>query len=137
MRGQVSRTVSIEKTGAIIGIEVGRHATWKLKVEASRKGIALVVIEKEVTLLGRRKISEPAGDSAGSLRILMRIGEVEFGAAGDVRRIDAGLPAANPSMRDCKWKEDIGIPQHVMIKKVSYASPKIGYVECPAFEGNG
>src|SRR5207245_10731883 len=101
---------------------------WKLKVEASRKGIALVVIEKEVTLLGRRKISEPAGDSAGSLRILMRIGEVEFGAGGDVRRIDAVLPAANPSMRDCEWKADIGIHQHVMITKVSYASTQIHYV---------
>src|SRR3989441_1098703 len=46
---------------------------WKLKIEPSRERVALIVIEKEVTLLGRRKVSEPAGDSAGSLRILMRI----------------------------------------------------------------
>src|SRR5437667_11955916 len=110
---------------------------WKLKIEPSRERVALIVIEKEVTLLGRRKISELAGDSAGSLRILMRIGEVEFGAAGDVGRIDAGLPAANPSMRDRKCEEDIGIPQHVMIKKVSGTSPEIGYVKCPGVQRNG
>src|SRR5438552_17465025 len=96
---------------------------WKLKIEPSRERVALVVIEKEVTLLGRRKISEPAGDSAGFLRILMRIGEVEFGAVGDGRRIDAGLPAANRRMRGRKWKEDLGLPQNLMTKQVPYVSP--------------
>src|SRR5436853_4392843 len=39
----------------------------KLEVEASRKGVTLIVIEKEVTLLGRRKVSETPGDSTGGL----------------------------------------------------------------------
>src|SRR2546426_1070157 len=80
---------SIEKVGAIIGIKIGRHTPWKLEVEASRKGVTLIVIEKEVTLLGRKKVSEPAGDSTSSLRVLMRISKVEFCAASDYRRIDA------------------------------------------------
>src|SRR2546425_2368397 len=137
MRGQVRGAVSIEKAGAIIGIEIGRHTPWKLEVEASRKGVTLIVIEKEVTLLGRRKVSEPAGDSTSSLRVLMRISKMEFCAASDYRRIDAAFPAANPRVRDRKWKEDIGIPQHVVIKKVSGTSPEIGYVKCPGVQRNG
>src|SRR2546429_3753258 len=137
MRGQVSGAVSIEEPGAIIGIEIGRHTPWKLEVEASRKSVALIVIEKEVTLLGRRKVSETPGDSTSSLRVLMRISEVEFCAAGDDRRIDAGFPATNSRVRDREREEDIGIPQHVVIKKVFGASPEISYVKCPALQGNG
>ncbi len=110
---------------------------WKLKIEPSRERVALIVIEKEVTLVGRRKVSETSGDSTGALRVLMRIGKVEFGAARDDGRIDTAFPAANPRVRDREREEDIGIPQHVVIKKVSGASPEISYVEGPALQGNG
>src|SRR5207247_9599141 len=78
MRGQVSGAVSIEETGAIIGIEIRRHTPWKLEVEASRKSVALIVIEEEVTLLGRRKVSETRGDSTGAVSGLRRSSKVEL-----------------------------------------------------------
>src|SRR5207247_5085257 len=101
-----------------IGIEIRRHTPGKLEVEASRKSVALIVIEKEVTLLGRRKVSETPGDSTGALRVLMRISKVEFCAAGDDRRIVAAFPAANTRVRDCTWKAVIGLLPQSMIHKV-------------------
>src|SRR5437879_11861278 len=124
MRGQVSGAVSIEETGAIIGIEIGRHTPWKLEVEASRKSVALIVIEKEVTLLGRRKVSETPGESTGALRVMMRISKVEFCAAGDDRRIDAAFYEASTGVQDYVRQDDTGVRQSIMFKQVLDTVPE-------------
>src|SRR6266436_9518762 len=102
------RAFSVDKAGAIVGVEVGPQAPRQLQIEAGGEGVALVVVEEEVAFVRRGKIGKAAGYAAGTLSVLMRVDGVELGECGDPGRGRGAFPAANASTSNGKRKENIG-----------------------------
>src|SRR5207245_9481181 len=100
--GQV---IAIQKSRTVIQIESSRSLPWQAKIEACGQSVALVVIEK-AQCIARVPGYETAGDDAGPLRILMRIPKMDTRTA-NIRRFDAGFPAANTSMFKRQRKENV------------------------------
>src|SRR5207245_7261664 len=107
--GQV---IAIQKSRTVIQIESSRSLPWQAKIEACGQSVALVVIEK-AQCVARVPGYETAGDDAGPLRVLMRIRQMDTRAASNIRRFDAGFPAANTSMFERQRKENVGVAKRI------------------------
>jgi hypothetical protein len=110
VRGQMGRTIAVEKAGAIVDVEVRRRTPGQPQIEAGRERVALVVIEEEVALVRRLEIGEAAADRAGALGVLVRVSKVEAREVGDRGRFGAGFPAANAGAGDGQREKDVGVP---------------------------
>src|SRR5882757_4426765 len=133
----MSRAFAVHKARAIVGVEVGPNAPWQLQIEAGGNRVALIVVEEEVTFVGRREVSEAARDAARAFGILVGVGGMNLSTAGDLRRIRGGFPAANARASDGQREKDIGVAENVVIKEISGAGAKVGNVEGPAGQRNG
>ncbi len=78
MRRQMLRAFSVHKARAIVDIEVGPGMPWQLEIDAGRKRVALIVIQKEIAFVRWFEISQAAGDSARAFGVLVGIDGVEL-----------------------------------------------------------
>src|SRR5438270_13281795 len=95
-----------------------------------------MVQEKEL-VARRAKVRQPARYSAAGLCKLIGINEVKLRSAADFRRADCSFPSADPCAGNGKWKENIGIFQHVVIEVVARVRLKICNVKNPSGGRNG
>src|SRR6478752_6331729 len=137
MRGQVLGSFAIDKTGAVVCVEVSPGAPRQREIDPSREGVALVVIEKEVAYVRRLEISEAAGNSAGAFRVLIGIGGMELGASCEPRRVHRAFPSPDAGALDGEGKENVRIAQNVMVEKVLCAGAEVGEIERPSRHGDG
>ena len=136
VRGQVSGAIAIEKSGTVVHVHGGPTAPRKLEVRSRTERIALVVIEEEISLLRRREVGEPTGDRSCAFGILMRVGQMELNSTGNSRRVGAYFPSTETGAVDGQREEDVGIPEHVVIEKVSGCRAEIGDIERPGRQRN-
>src|SRR5215469_14081774 len=137
MRGQVAGAVAIEKSRSVIHVHRGPGTARKSHAHAGTDGVALIVVEEKVAFFGRREIRQTAGDSAGTLGVLMGVGEMELGATGDAWRAGGGFPTADASAVDGQREEDVGVAEDVVVEEIVGCGAEVGNVEGPACEGNG
>ena len=107
VRGQMIGPVLQQETRSEIQVSRGPDSAWKLNVVAGAERVALVVIEEEKPRRRRLEVGEAAGDRAFSLRVLVRIRQVQAGAVRDFRGAKSGLPGANACASDCEREENV------------------------------
>src|SRR5437868_13244229 len=112
------RAVPIEKSGAVDHIPRDPSLPWKRCAEAGAERIALVVVEKEKPIRRRTEIRDPAGHRTRSLSGLMRVSQVDIYLLEQMRRTHRDLGSGNPCAFDRKRKEQAGVANRLVIKKV-------------------
>ena len=137
MRGQVFRAFAIDKTGAVVCVEVSPGAPRQREINPGRECVALVVIEEEVAFVRRLEVGQAASDSARAFRVLIRISRMKLGASREARRVHRAFPSPDAGAIDGEGKENVGIAQNVMIEKVFCASAEVGEIEGPSRHGDG
>src|SRR5712692_6329424 len=137
MRRQVVWAVTVEEARAVVQIEVGRHPPGQAQVEAGGESVALVVVEVEIGIFGRREGGKADGDATESLSVLVRVGEMPLDASADTRRGGTGLPSPDARAFDSEREKDVGGAEHVVVKEIPHASAEVGHIESPASQGNG
>src|SRR6478752_1240491 len=100
MRGQVLGSFAIDKTGAVVCVEVSPGSPRQREVDPGRKCVALVVIKEEVAFVRRLEIGEAASDSAGAFSVLIRIGGMELSASCEPRRVHRPFPSPDAGPLD-------------------------------------
>src|SRR5215469_9051814 len=103
--GLARRTVG--ESGTVVNVGGCECSPGEGSVEADVEGVALVVIERRVSELRKRKIGEAAGDRASRERDLVRIGEMELAAAPEAGRPQSGFPRADEGSVDSEREKDV------------------------------
>ncbi len=121
--GRSGQAIAIQKSRAVIQIESSRTFPRQAKIEPCGQSVALVVIEK-AQRVARVSGYETAGYDAGPLRRLMRIRKMNIRVA-NIRRFDAGFPAANASMFERQREKNVGVTECVVVEEIVGASAEI------------
>src|SRR5690348_8283168 len=101
------RAVSVNESRTITQVEGCPAAPGQIHIHAGSDSIALIVVEEEIRIFGRRKVRQPARNSAEALCILMRVGQVPLCASGDPWRSGRSFPAMNARARDRQREKDV------------------------------
>src|SRR5581483_718128 len=100
------------------------------------QGVALVVVQEEVTTLGRREVRKSSGYGAFSLDILMRVRHADLEPPEDLRGAQRCFPTANARLLDGQRKEDVGVSQHIVIEEIPGAGAEVVDVQVPIAKRN-
>src|SRR6267143_3983593 len=109
MRRQVAGTIAIEKSRTVVDVDRAPRAPRKVQVKPRTHRVPLVMVEEEVSFVGRCEVREASTDRAGTFRILVRKGQVELGTPGDAWRMDGRFPAMDPGPLNGQREKDIGV----------------------------
>lgn len=82
----------------------------------------------------RDEVGKASGDTTTSFRDLIRVREVNPRSVRQLGGSQSDLPAADERLVDRERKEEIGLPDHIVIEKVSSAGAEGIGVELPAAE---
>ena len=82
--GKVAR--AIHEARSVIQIAGCPCPERQRHVEIRVQRVALIVIEKEVAAIARREVRQPTSDGAFSLRMLVRVSEIELPTLKELRR---------------------------------------------------
>lgn len=134
---EMLRAVAIDEARAVVDVDSRPDAFREIDVEAGAYGVALIVIEEEILIDGRREVGEAASDSAEAFGVLVREGEVELGAIKNARGGRGGFPALDAGAVDGEREEDVGVAENVVIEEILRGGAKVGDVEGPALEWDG
>ena len=97
--------------------------------------VPLIVIEKESS--GRRReIGKAAVDAAESLRVLVRIRDVSFSTMEQARRSQRRFRSPDAGGAYGERKENIRIPDDVVVEKVSRMRVELIDIQRPSAEGD-
>src|ERR1700687_5198576 len=93
--------------------------------------MALVVIQEEIPVPGRRIIRQSAGDSALTLGVLIGVRDGYFAALQNAWRSRGELPAINPRARNGKREEDVRVADCIVIEEIPGSLVEAVHVERP------
>src|SRR5690242_13078697 len=96
--------------------------------------MALVVIEEEITVGGRREGRQPARDGALPFGVLIRVGNRDLASFENPRRSYREFPSVNPRTCNREWKKHVGVANRVVVEIVPGALPEVVHIECPTPE---
>src|SRR5215470_3261306 len=102
----------------------GKAAAWKVNIRAEVQSVPLIVVQQE-GVRRRRKVGQPAGNRALPLGMLMRIGYMALKPLPQTRRFQGHLDSANMRPVDRQRKEDVRVPDRIVIEKVLCRRVKI------------
>src|ERR1700680_5259088 len=108
--------IPIGKPGAIINIRGSGAAQRKIDIASEVQRVSLIMIQQKITSAWWREIMQPAIDSAFTLCYLVRIRNINLGAFGNLRGSQRQFPTTYQRTINSKRKEDIRIPNTIMVE---------------------
>ena len=110
---------AIDKTGAVVSVEVSPGAPRQREIDPGRERVALVVIEEEIAFVRRLEIGKAAGDPTSAFRVLMGIRGMELGSSLAMRgEFVVRFPSADAGAIDgASGKENVELPRMSWSKK--------------------
>src|SRR5262249_59862840 len=124
-------TAGIDNPRAIMYSGSRKATPWKINIRAEVQRVALIVVQQE-GVRRRRKVGQPAGNRALPLGMLMRIGYVALKPLPQTRRFQGHLDSADMRPVDRQRKEDVRVPDRIVIEKVLCRRVKIARLYDPA-----
>jgi len=91
------------------------------------------VIEEE-QICRWSEVCQSARDRALSLRVMVRIGEMELTSLKELWRTRRQLERTNARAFNGKWKEDVRVAERVMVKEVRRSSMEVAGVDVPTLD---
>src|ERR1700722_5056900 len=139
--GQISPRIrlagkGVAETGTIINIHRDIAAPGEIRIPADIQSVALIVIERRQAC-GQGKISQAAGNGPAALCDLIRVCQMNLGPMRDARRTQCEFPTTNHGLADGDRKEQIRLPNIVVVEEIHHVGPEIVGVESPTAIRNG
>src|SRR5207253_907356 len=109
--------VAIQKSRAVTNSRGSKRAARQIDHETRAERVTLIVIEQK-EILGRREVSQSAGDRALAFNLLPRISQMKSAPAKQERGPRRNFEGSNARSGNSQGKENIRIAQRVVIEEI-------------------